>query len=81
MGAILAFSAEHLAMETGSPEVSNLAYHHRGMALSGLNAAIGSFSEHNAEAALAASTLLSWQASEWTGWLSLVHGTNTVCVL
>lgn len=78
MSAILAFSAQHLAMETNSTEVLNLAYHHRGIALSGLHTAVGTFSEGNAEATLAAGVLLSWQASEWGGWLSLVQGTTTV---
>ncbi|KAG8528839.1 uncharacterized protein KY384_006528 [Bacidia gigantensis] len=62
---ILAFSATHMAWITRSPETNNLAYHHRGIALKGLQEAIGNFSEDNSDAALAASILLSWQASDW----------------
>ena len=65
MSAILAFSATHMAWITRSQETSNLAYHHRGVALEGLREAIGTFSEDNSDAALAASVLLSWQASDW----------------
>lgn len=65
MSAILAFSATHLAHETNSMETRNLAYHHRGVALNGLHGAIGNFSEENSDAILAASILLSWQASDW----------------
>ena len=65
MSAILALSASHLAWETNDSETENLAYHHRGVALKGLHEAIGSFSRDNSEAILAASMLLSWQATEW----------------
>ena len=66
MSAILAFSATHMAWITRSVETKNLAYHHRGTALKGLQEAIGKFSEENSDAALAASVLLSWQASDWS---------------
>ena len=65
MSAILALSASHLAWETNDSETEHLAYHHRGVALKGLHEAIGSFSRDNSEAILAASMLLSWQATEW----------------
>ena len=65
MSAILAFSATHMAWITRSMETHNLAYHHRGIALKGLQEAIGEFSQDNSDAALAASVLLSWQASDW----------------
>ena len=65
MSAILAFSATHLAWITSSVETTNLAYHHRGIALNGLHVAIGNFSEENSDPILAASILLSWQASDW----------------
>ena len=65
MSAILAFSATHLASVTNAVETKNLAYHHRGVALSGLHGAIGTFSEANSDPILAASILLSWQASDW----------------
>ena len=81
MSAILAFSAMHLAEETNSPDVMNLVYHHRGAALNGLHTAVGELTEEDkSDACLAASLLLSWQASEWTGWLSLTQGTSAVSI-
>ncbi len=64
MHSILAFSATHLAWLTKSAETNNIAYHHRGIALGGLQEAIGNFSKANSDAILAASILLSWQATE-----------------
>ena len=65
MSALLALSASHLAWQTKNGDTENLAYHHRGVALKGLHEAIGAFSRDNSEAILAASMLLSWQATEW----------------
>jgi len=65
MSAVLALSASHLAWKTKSPDTENLACYHRGVALKGLHEAIGAFSRENSEAILAASMLLSWQATEW----------------
>lgn len=65
MSALLALSASHLAWQTKNPDTDNLAYHHRGVALKGLHEAIGAFSRENSEAILAASILLSWQATDW----------------
>ncbi len=65
MSSILALSATNLAWMTGSIETKNLAYFHRGVALKGLQEAIGNFSEGNSDAVLAASILLSWQVSDW----------------
>lgn len=62
---MLAFSAMHVAYLTGCPAVGNMAYEHRGVALSGLQEAIGSFSRENSDAILAASLVLSWQATDW----------------
>lgn len=65
MHALLAFSAEHIAFLTSCPLVGNLAYEHRGIALKGLQEAIGAFSPENSDAVLAASLVLSWQATDW----------------
>ena len=65
MHSVLAFSAAHLAWITGSSETNNLAYYHQGIALKGLHEALGSFSRQSSDAVLAASILLSWQATEW----------------
>ena len=67
MHAVLSFSASHLAWLTNNAETQHLAYHHRGIALKGLHEAIGTFSRQNSESILAASILLSWQATEWYG--------------
>lgn len=65
MNSLMAFSAAHLAWITGNQDTNRLAYHHQGSAMQGLRTAISSFSEDNCEAILAASILLSWQATEW----------------
>lgn len=78
MSSILAFSATHMAWLTNSVETKNIAYYHRGIAFKGLQEAIGNFSRNNSDAALAASILLSWQASDWGGWTSLMQGISTL---
>lgn len=65
MRAILAFSASHLAFVTCNKDTLGIAYYHRDYALKGLQGAINTFSNNNYEAVLAASVLLSWQATEW----------------
>lgn len=65
MHAVLALSATHIAWLTDCPLVKNIAFEHRGTAMKGLHEAIGLFSRENSDAVLAASLLLSWQASEW----------------
>ena len=65
MHALLAFSAMHIAFLTDCPIVGNMAYEHRGVALKGLQEAIGSFSRDTSDAILAASLVLSWQATDW----------------
>jgi hypothetical protein len=65
MHALLAFSAMHIAYLTDCPLVGGLAYEHRGIALKGLHAAIGMFSRETSDAILAASLVLSWQATDW----------------
>jgi hypothetical protein len=65
MHALLSFSANHLAWTQSSPETRNLQIHHGSIALRGLHEAIGSFSPANADAILAASLLMLWQATDW----------------
>lgn len=65
MSALLALSAAHLAWLTDCPLTANMGYEHRGVALKGLHEAIGMFSRETSDAVLAASLLLSWQATEW----------------
>ncbi|KAJ5578565.1 uncharacterized protein N7459_007529 [Penicillium hispanicum] len=78
MSSILALSAFHLAFLTRDHETKQLAYHHKVTALRGLQTAIGAFSKDNCDAILAASILLSWQATERQGWASLQQGISTV---
>lgn len=65
MHALLAFSAMHIAFLTDCPLVGSMAFEHRGIALSGLHEAIGTFSRETSDAVLAASLVLSWQATDW----------------
>lgn len=78
MHALLAFSAMHIAFLTDCPLVGGMAFEHRGVALSGLHEAIGSFSRETSDAVLAASLVLSWQATDWPSWTQLMQGTSTV---
>ncbi|KND91908.1 Sterol uptake control protein 2 [Tolypocladium ophioglossoides CBS 100239] len=78
MHALLAFSAMHIAFLTDCPLVGSMAFEHRGVALSGLHEAIGSFSRETSDAILAASLVLSWQATDWRSWAQLMQGTSTV---
>jgi len=76
--ALLAFSAMHLAYLTNCPAVGNMAYEHRGVALSGLQEAINTFSKETSDAILAASLVLSWQATDWRSWTQLMQGTSSI---
>ncbi|KAK5995888.1 Zn(2)-C6 fungal-type transcription factor afumD-like protein [Cladobotryum mycophilum] len=78
MHALLAFSAMHIAFLTDCPLVGSMAFEHRGIALSGLHAAISTFSRDTSDAILAASLVLSWQATDWRSWTQLMQGTSTV---
>ncbi|KAH9435225.1 hypothetical protein MCOR02_004175 [Pyricularia oryzae] len=78
MHALLAFSAMHIAFLTDCPLVGNMAYEHRGIALKGLQEAIGTFSRETSDAILAASLVLSWQATDWRSWTHLMQGTRVV---
>lgn len=65
MHALLSFSANHLAWTNNSTDCRNLHIQHGSIALRGLHDAIGSFSQQNADAVLAASLLMLWQATDW----------------
>jgi hypothetical protein len=65
MQALLSFSANHLAWSQSSNEFRNLHIQYGTTALRGLHDAIGNFSHANADAVLAASLLLLWQATDW----------------
>ncbi|KAJ5226298.1 hypothetical protein N7468_007523 [Penicillium chermesinum] len=78
MSSILALSSFHLAFLTGDQENKQVAYHHKVTAFQGLQTAITSFSKDNCEAVLAASVLLSWQATERQSWVSLQQGISSI---
>jgi len=80
MHALLSLSANHLAWVNSSKETRNLYLHHGSIALRGLHEAIGNFSHANADAVLAASLLLLWQATDWRSWSSLRAGIQSVSV-
>ena len=65
MSAILAFSAQHLATEMNSSEISSIGFQHRGVALQGLTETLGALAPQNSDPILAASILLLWQESDW----------------
>ncbi|KAH8661042.1 hypothetical protein BGZ61DRAFT_369779 [Ilyonectria robusta] len=78
MHALLAFSAMHIAFLTDCPLVDSMAYEHRGIALKALQDAISTFSRETSDAILAASLVLSWQATDWRSWTQLMQGTSSV---
>ncbi|KAF2719716.1 hypothetical protein K431DRAFT_228141 [Polychaeton citri CBS 116435] len=78
MHALLSFSANHLAWVHSSNETRSLHIQHGGIALRGLHEAIGNFSHANADAVLAASLLMLWQATDWRSWSSLRAGIQSV---
>lgn len=65
MEALLAFAAMHIAFLTDCPMVGNMAYAHRGIAIKGLQEGLAAFVRENSDAVLAASIVLSWQATDW----------------
>ncbi|KAF3770620.1 hypothetical protein M406DRAFT_285362 [Cryphonectria parasitica EP155] len=78
MEALLAFSAEHISNITGCPMVGKMAFEHRGRALMGVSKALNAFCEGNSDAILAASMVLSWQATDWRSWTQHMQGTRGV---
>ncbi|KAK6829333.1 hypothetical protein PG987_009917 [Apiospora arundinis] len=78
MHALLAFSAMHIAFLTDCPIVKDIAYEHRGIALKELHEGIGTFSPETSDAVLAASLVLSWQATDWQSWTQLMQGASSV---
>lgn len=78
MHALLAFSASHITYLNECPVVGIMADEHRGIALKGLQEAISTFSRETSDAILAASLVLSWQATDWRSWTQLMQGTRSV---
>ncbi|CAK7568102.1 MAG: hypothetical protein SEPTF4163_006085, partial [Sporothrix epigloea] len=78
MHALLAFSASHMTYLNECPIVGIIADEHRVIALKGLQEAIGTFSRATSDAILAASLVLSWQATDWRSWTQLMQGTRSV---
>lgn len=76
--AMLGFGSLSLAWDRASQEAKSLGYRHGGVALQGLQTAINVFSQDNADAVLASSVVLSWQANDFHAWHSLISGIRTV---
>ncbi|OKL63614.1 hypothetical protein UA08_01014 [Talaromyces atroroseus] len=74
MNGILALSALHMTYVTGSKDILNLSHHYRKTASKGLQNALGTFSQANCDAILAASLVLSWQATDWESISTLQKG-------
>lgn len=58
--------------------VGKMAFEHRGRALAGVSKALNAFSEANSDAILAASMVLSWQATDWRSWTQHMQGTRGI---
>jgi hypothetical protein len=71
MHALLSFSASHLAWIQPTPELEGLQIRHGSMALGGLHEMMSDFMPATADAILAASLLMLWQAVDWHSWSSL----------
>lgn len=78
MHALLGFGSLCLSWDRSSQDAKSLAYQHGAVALQGLQNAISAFSQVNADAVLATSVLLSWQANDFKAWQSLISGIRTV---
>jgi len=76
--AMLGFGSLSLAWDSGSQDAKSLGYRHGAVALQGLQNAINAFSQENADAVLASSVVLSWQANDFHAWQSLISGIRTV---
>jgi hypothetical protein len=71
MHALLSFSASHLAWIQPTPELESLQIRHGSMALRDLHEMISGFMPATADAILASSLLMLWQATDWHSWSSL----------
>ena len=65
MNALHSFSANQLAWKSQSTELRSTSINYGSMALEGLHEALGQFSASNADAVLATSLIMSYQASDW----------------
>ncbi|KAL3420230.1 hypothetical protein PVAG01_08729 [Phlyctema vagabunda] len=72
--ALLAISATHLGILTRSAGFDNLALAHQTAAYGSLQESINNFSQENADATLATSIVLAFQAPDWRAWSRLVNG-------
>ncbi|KAH6671683.1 hypothetical protein B0J14DRAFT_78958 [Halenospora varia] len=75
---VLGVSAAHHALAKSMPDSVQLGLYYRGRGLKGLQTALNTFSEENADAVLAASIILSWYLCDWKEWSSLTHGIHTI---
>ncbi|CAD6575855.1 MAG: hypothetical protein ASARMPREDX12_007600 [Alectoria sarmentosa] len=79
MQSLVALSATHLASTCKSAAMDQIAFAHRGNAFRSLSLAVGTLTQENSDAVLAASALLSWQSPGWQAWAALMQGIKTSC--
>ncbi|CAD6570629.1 MAG: hypothetical protein ASARMPRED_003807 [Alectoria sarmentosa] len=78
MQSLVALSATHLASTCKSAAMDQIAFAHRGNAFRSLSLAVGTLTQENSDAVLAASALLSWQSPGWQAWAALMQGIKTL---
>ena len=65
---VLGIAAAHLMLSRDEPNAGNhgqLSLYYRGRGLKGLQDALGTFTDKNADAVLASSIILSWYSQDW----------------
>lgn len=76
--ALLSFAVNNFVGPQEYVQAQKLHIHYSGIALRGLHDSLGEFTYTNADAVLAASLLMSWQATNWRQWSSLLAGVHAV---
>ncbi|CAD0110336.1 unnamed protein product, partial [Aureobasidium uvarum] len=74
-----ALASTHLAFLTQSSSIIHLAYYYKCLALRGLRESLRVLNQDNVDAMLAASYLLSWQASQSQEFMQIMKGVDLVC--
>ncbi|KAE9372444.1 hypothetical protein N431DRAFT_504865 [Stipitochalara longipes BDJ] len=75
---MMAFAASHIGWLTKSDDLHKKAAAYQTSAYRRLRKAIGGFSQETADAVLAATAVLTWQATEWKSWSALHQGMKAV---
>ncbi|KAL3472717.1 hypothetical protein BJX99DRAFT_262034 [Aspergillus californicus] len=80
MDSLLAWAAMHIAWTTGSESAVSVGQKCRLLSMQGLQRAVGTFSKDTADAVLAASILMVWQAADPGEYTTLTRGAEMVAV-